>query len=118
MSAQSHENIRANWIEVVMHPVRVAIVGALIELGEATAAELAAHSHTSNPTLREHLATLAALGVVRERRGASDGFTPGRPATRYFLTADVEEAAVNLFAMLSTPIETSPRRTSWRQPGR
>jgi DNA-binding transcriptional ArsR family regulator len=75
----------SKWLDAISDPVRVRILCALGESIEATAAELRAHSHASDPTLRRHLNALIVLGVVREQPGESDGITPGRPPTRFSL---------------------------------
>lgn len=73
-------------LEAVADPVRLQILRALSSVREATAAELAARSQTSNRTLRRHLEALIVFGVIEEREGESDGETPGRPAARFSLS--------------------------------
>lgn len=79
------------WLAGIADPVRLYILCALSEMGEATAADLAAEGQASPQTLRRHLEALVALGVIRERPGESDGETPGRPPARFSLPADVRQ---------------------------
>jgi predicted ArsR family transcriptional regulator len=80
------------WLDLIADPVRLHILRLLNEVGEATAAELAASSQTSYQTLRRRLEALQAFGVVEARPGKSDGETPGRPATRFSLSPAVRES--------------------------
>jgi DNA-binding transcriptional ArsR family regulator len=104
------QNRPANWLDVLSYPVRLDIVRSLIEWPGATASELAAHSNTSDPTLRQHLKALVALGLVREHRRFRDGVTPGRPATRFSLYPHLRDAATALLEALAQPIDSWPRR--------
>jgi DNA-binding transcriptional ArsR family regulator len=73
-------------LEAVADPIRLQILRALSAVPEATAAELAQWSQSNYRTLRRHLETLMIFGVLEERRGESDGQTPGRPAARFRLS--------------------------------
>lgn len=88
---------RLSWLDFVADPVRLHILRTLSEVNEATVTELIAHGLTSGQTLRRHLEDLVALGVILERPGKSDGETPGRPATRFSLRADVRESVRLVF---------------------
>lgn len=83
---------RPHWLDVVADPVRLQILRRLSEVDEATAAELAASSPASHQTLRRHLEALEASGVIRVRRGASDGERTGRPPARFSVPAEVRES--------------------------
>ena len=41
------------------------------------------------PTIRRHLEALVAVGLVAAVEGTSDGYTPGRPATRFSLPPEI-----------------------------
>jgi predicted ArsR family transcriptional regulator len=81
-----------SWLRGVADPVRLNILHALCQVGEATAADLTTLTQTSSQTLRRHLEALVTIGVVDERPGESDGETPGRPAARFSLPAEVRES--------------------------
>ena len=93
---------------VLTDPVRLAVLRGLCELGTATTAELRARCHTSDPTVRRHLEALEALGLVHEQPGERDGLTPGRPARRFTLDADVVDRIFALFEVLSEPLVPRP----------
>jgi len=80
------------WLLAIADPVKVLILRALIELEEATAADLHAHGSASYQTLRRHLVALRASGVLDERRGQSDGETPGRPPARFRFNPDIRRS--------------------------
>lgn len=96
---------------MITDPVRLSLLRSLVDLIEASVAELAAHSHVSDPTLRRHLEAMAALSLVHEHRLAGDGLTPGRPAVRFSLDPDVRENAIALFRLLERPIGAALPRT-------
>lgn len=96
--------VHPSWLDVLSDPVKLNLIAAMIELEEASAAELRRHSHTSDPTLRRHLQALAALGVVEELPGESNGESPGRPATRFRLDRRLRGRAAALFAQLQAPL--------------
>lgn len=100
----------AGWIDFVADPVRLQILRSLSEVTEATAADLALWGQSSNQTLRRHLEALVTLGVIRERAGESDGQTPGRPAARFSLSADVRESVRAAFGISSVRIP-APRQS-------
>lgn len=104
MGAEANSAVHSSWLEVLADPVRLSVLRVLSEMGEATAGELIAHSHTSDPTLRRHLEAMVALGLVREHRGESDGLTPGRPAARFRLDSQVHASACALFNVLRRPL--------------
>jgi predicted ArsR family transcriptional regulator len=89
------------WLDSVADPVRLQILRLLVELPDARAADLADALCASNQTARRHLDALVALGVVVESPGASDGATPGRPAARYSLPADVRESVLAVMGALA-----------------
>ena len=82
----------ARWLEVVADPIRLGILRSLVEVREATASDLATWNQASSQTLRRHLDALVSLGVIEEHAARSDGETPGRPAARFSLPADVRES--------------------------
>jgi DNA-binding transcriptional ArsR family regulator len=103
--------VHPSWLDVLLDPLRLEILYLLSNLAEATAAELTSQTHASGPTLRKHLEVLVAGNLVRERRGESDGLTPGRPPTRFSVDPNVRESAEALFSVLSHPLHTAPART-------
>jgi predicted ArsR family transcriptional regulator len=90
-----------DWIEAVADPVRLRILRSLSSVPDATAADLVSSGSVSSQTLRRHLDALVALGVIHMQPGASDGQTPGRPATRFSLAAGMRERVVRLIASFS-----------------
>jgi predicted ArsR family transcriptional regulator len=86
-----------HWLDVVADPVRLQILRALAQVGEATVSELAARSPASYQTLRRHLDALEASGVIKAQPGVSGGATGGRPAARFSLTPDVRESVRSAF---------------------
>ncbi|HEX3173766.1 MAG TPA: winged helix-turn-helix domain-containing protein [Solirubrobacterales bacterium] len=88
---------RSGWLDVVADPVRLQILRVLSDGGEATVRELIGHGAASSQTLRRHLDDLVALGVIQEQPGESDGETPGRPAARFSLPAEVRESVCSVF---------------------
>jgi predicted ArsR family transcriptional regulator len=108
--------VHLTWIEVLTDPVRLSILRSLNELAVATAAELRARSHCSDPTLRRHLMALGDLGFVRKHRGTSNGLTTGRPANRFSLEPEARESVAALLEAIS-PSPSRPRRPD-RVPGR
>lgn len=92
---ESHQG----WLEVIADPVRLYILRALCGVSDATVAELIARGPTSSQTLRRHLEDLVAVGVIQESPGESDGETPGRPAARFSLRAEVRESVSSVFRL-------------------
>jgi predicted ArsR family transcriptional regulator len=84
------------WLEVVADPIRLSILRSLSETDAATATDLAARGQASIHTIRRHLDALLALGVVHEDPGESDGQSPGRPAARFRLEAEIRESLRSL----------------------
>ena len=78
-------------------PVRLTIVRSLSETPYATVAELISFGSTGGQTLRRHLDSLVATGVVEEHPGESDGETIGRPATRFSLRPEIRESIRRYF---------------------
>lgn len=77
----------------------------LLEAELASATELAELLPAVSPrSLRRQLETLVTLGLVHAETGESDGMTNGRPATRFFLDADVDEAIADLFDLVNLPL--------------
>jgi len=87
------------WLEVVADPVRLGILRALSQLSEATASDLAARGQASSQTLRRHLEALVSLGVIREHPAKSDGETPGRPAARFSLSAEMRDSVRSILEL-------------------
>lgn len=94
------------WLEVVADPVRLGILRSLSHVTEATTADLATWGAASSQTLRRHLEALVSLGVIEEHPARSDGETPGRPAARFSLPAEVRESVRSVF-------ETPAVRPGW-----
>jgi len=88
---------RHGWLDVVADPVRLQILRSLSDGGDATVAELLDRSPASGQTLRRHLEDLVAVGLIQERPGESDGETPGRPAARFSLAAEICESVRSVF---------------------
>lgn len=88
------------WLEVIADPVRLGILRSLSEVAEATTTDLATWGAASNQTLRRHLEVLVSLGVIDEHPARSDGETPGRPAARFSLPAEVQESVRSIFGRL------------------
>ena len=86
------------WLTTIADPIRLRILHALVESAEASAAELAAHSHSSGQTVRRHLAALVAAGVLIEHPGTSDGETSGRPAARFSLAPAIRASVAAALA--------------------
>lgn len=98
-SAPASSN-RLGWLDVIADPVRLHILRSLSEVSDATVTELISRGAASGQTLRRHLDDLVAVGVIQERPGKSDGETPGRPATRFSLRADVRESVRSVFRVV------------------
>jgi predicted ArsR family transcriptional regulator len=90
-----------DWLALVADPIRLRIVVVLSEVEQASAADLAALGEVSGPTLRRHLSALVALGVVEQRRGESDGQTPGRPPAQFVLPARIRDSVRAVLAVLA-----------------
>ncbi len=86
------ERAETAWIGAIADPVRLAILRSLIATGDATVAELISFGSASGQTVRRHLESLVAVGIVAERAGESDGETAGRPAARFSLRPDIRES--------------------------
>lgn len=96
------------WLEVIADPIRLGILRSLSHVAEATTSDLATWGAASSQTLRRHLEVLVSLGVIQEHPAQSDGETPGRPAARFSLAAEVRESVRSVFA---TP-SARPGRTA------
>jgi predicted ArsR family transcriptional regulator len=96
-AALSRRQQRSHWLDVIADPVRLQILRSLSQVTEATTSDLAIRSQASYQTLRRHLEALEALGVIQARPGESDGETPGRPAVRFRLAADIRESVRSVF---------------------
>lgn len=95
-----------SWLEGVADPIRLGILRSLSQVAEATTTDLASWGAASSQTLRRHLEDLVSLGVIQEHPARSDGETPGRPAARFSLAAEVR-TSVRL--TLGVPAVRSPR---------
>ena len=100
--------LHESWMPILTDPVRLSLLRGLCRLEVATTAELRDLSHSSDPTIRRHLAALEALGIIRERPPERDGVTPGRPAKRYMLDPGVAIRLFTLFQLLSEPLVPAP----------
>jgi predicted ArsR family transcriptional regulator len=85
------------WLKLVADPIRLHILRSLVEMSNATAADLAASAGASGLTTRRHLEALVAVGLVNQVAGVSDGQTPGRPAARFSLQPAVRKQVDRLF---------------------
>ena len=112
MVEADENNLHWSWTAVLTDPIRLAVLRGLCELGTATTAELRTRCHSSDPTIRRHLEALETLGLIQEQPGERDGLTPGRPASRFTLDADVATRVAALFEVLSEPLLPTP------EPGR
>jgi DNA-binding transcriptional ArsR family regulator len=72
------------WIQGIADPVRLKLLYSLASLGSATVTELAEHASSSHATIRRHLVSMVALGIVLETPQDADG-SSGRPAVEYKL---------------------------------
>jgi DNA-binding transcriptional ArsR family regulator len=77
---------------MIADPIRLGILRSLSQVTEATTADLASWGQASSQTLRRHLDALVSVGVIIEHPARSDGETPGRPAARFSLTAELRES--------------------------
>ncbi len=101
--------VHPSWLAVLSDPVRLNLLRCLCEAqGSMTSGELAPMAHTSERTVRRHLDALVELGLAEERRGRSDGETPGRPAASFTLSSAVRQATAALFDLLSRPLGEPP----------
>jgi DNA-binding transcriptional ArsR family regulator len=82
----------------IADPVRLDLIRRLMEVEEATAAELSECCKASRPTVRRHLEALVAVGLVAAVEGTSDGYTPGRPATRFSLAPEISASVRELLS--------------------
>lgn len=87
------------WLFLIADPVRLHILRSLSVVAEATVAELIDLGPASSQTLRRHLDDLVAVGLIEQRQGESDGETPGRPPTRFCLSAEVRESVRSVFRL-------------------
>ncbi|HKF83160.1 MAG TPA: helix-turn-helix domain-containing protein [Solirubrobacterales bacterium] len=110
---QPRGELAGGLLDGIADPVKLGVVRTLAQMGTATVAELRDGCQTSVPTLRRHLEAMATRGIVAEEMGASDGLTPGRPATRFRLAAESREAVCALLGLSPRPAppEPSPART-------
>jgi predicted ArsR family transcriptional regulator len=114
----ANSTVHRSWFDVLTDPVRLALLRSLTDLHTATATELVGHSHVSYRAAHRHLAALVTLGLVREEKGAGDGESPGRPASRFTLDPRTRESALALFEVLSAPLGPWPRQSQAPPPGR
>lgn len=91
------ESNAPRWLETIAEPTRLHILRSLVQMQEATAADLAL-GQASPQTLRRHLEALVSVGVIDERPGESDGETPGRPAARFSLDPEIRQRVAPVFA--------------------
>ena len=103
----------SSWLEVIADPVRLGILRSLSQVTEATTTDLASWGQASSQTLRRHLDALVSVGVIVEHPAESDGETPGRPAARFSLSAEMRESVRSVLHP-PEPLDERPRRP--RQP--
>jgi len=82
----------AKWLMAVADPIRVKILYSLSRVNAATASHLASEAAASQQTLRRHLEALVVTGILQEHPGETDGITPGRPPSRFSLSAEAGES--------------------------
>jgi DNA-binding transcriptional ArsR family regulator len=99
--ARTPSDPAVDWLSGIADPIKLAVVRALARAGAATVTELADACGASVGTVRRHLAALTASGVVTEESGSSDGFTAGRPASRYQLPPSVLVSVQELMLLFS-----------------
>lgn len=97
-------SVHPTWLTVLSDPLRLTILRLLHQLGPSDVRVLAVQAHSSSRTLRRHLDALIAVRIVHEVGSAGDGFTPGRPASRFILDPRVREDLGDLFRILSRPL--------------
>jgi DNA-binding transcriptional ArsR family regulator len=98
------------WLEVIADPIRLGILRSLSQVSEATTADLASWGQASSQTLRRHLDALVSVGVILEHPARSDGETPGRPAARFSLPAEMRESVRSVLAPPESPLPVTGRR--------
>lgn len=97
IASDSPVGAHSRLLHGIAHPVKLGLIRCLAEKGEATAAELSGRCQASSQTIRRHLEALVISGIVAEAAGASDGATPGRPATQFSLHPEVRRNLLRLF---------------------
>ncbi|MET0557101.1 MAG: helix-turn-helix domain-containing protein [Solirubrobacterales bacterium] len=95
---------------MIADPIRLGILRSLSQVAEATTADLANWGQASSQTLRRHLDALVSVGVILEHPARSDGETPGRPAARFSLPAEMRESVRSVLE----PREPVPSRRRTR----
>lgn len=97
-TADPHADTGA-WLWAVVDPVRLEILRVLAASRDATVTGLARRSGATPRTLRRHLDALVAVGVVCEQPGNADGFTPGRPPSRFSLDPRLRPSVAGAFGL-------------------
>jgi DNA-binding transcriptional ArsR family regulator len=95
---------------MIADPVRLGILRSLSQVAEATTADLASWGQASSQTLRRHLDALVSVGLILEHPAQSDGETPGRPAARFSLPAEMRESVRSVLQPPEPPPERPRRR--------
>jgi DNA-binding transcriptional ArsR family regulator len=114
----------AKTIRALAHPVRIALLEALVDAGTLTATEAGEHVGESPANASFHLRQLAKYGFVEEAEGGTGRRRPwqlagSRPVTsvnqvRLFLTPDeVKELEAALLEVLGRHAD---RKTPWNNP--
>jgi DNA-binding transcriptional ArsR family regulator len=99
---------RPHWLEAVADPVRLRILRCLSEHARATVPEIARAADASRQTVRRHLDSLVAFGVVTRVPGLSNGERVGRPATIYHLASDTRESVEETLRVAQFRVRTGP----------
>lgn len=113
-SEATYAHRATSWLEVIADPVRLGILRSLSQVANATTTDLASWAQASSQTLRRHLDALVSVGVIVEHPAESDGETPGRPAARFSLPAEMRES---VRAVLQPPEPRADQRRRTDQPG-
>jgi predicted ArsR family transcriptional regulator len=98
-----------SWLWALADPIRLHILQALSELGDATASDLTDLGTASNQTLRRHLEALVNFGVLQRRPGESDGETAGRPPARFSLRPEIRDSVRLVFKAFAAQPQPSLR---------
>jgi len=91
MKLRSDTAAASAWIQGVADPVRLTLVHTLALSGPATVAQLAACIDSSHATIRRHLGSMVALGIISQMQQDADG-SSGRPAVEYELPSAVRSS--------------------------
>jgi predicted ArsR family transcriptional regulator len=109
MRRDVRKHVHPSWIPVLTDPLALSLLLALAEEPGLTVSALGRRCHVSPRAVRRQLDGLSAIGLVAEQPGKRDGLTPGRPASRFVLDAEVSERLQPFLALLAAPLRPDPR---------